>query len=114
MPIKVPAAERGYDKPERSAANREFGREFSDALRGTVAARKAERRESADPHGKIPTSAPINGVDPDTQAERAARAAVHEAEAPSMSDILRGIRRSATGGKTTNEILAEQTRGKRR
>ncbi len=62
---------------------------MSEALRGDLTTKRTPARERQEAAG-IPTSTPINGVDPEVQAERDERKAAREAEAPTMSDILRG------------------------
>jgi hypothetical protein len=62
---------------------------MTEALRGDLSTKRTPARERQEAAG-IPTSTPINGVDPEVQAERDARKAARDTEAPSMSDIIRG------------------------
>jgi hypothetical protein len=104
------------DRADADSRARERSKAMSEALRtahenGSPDTQRQRARQEA---AGIPTNARIIGVNPEVQAERDERAAAHQAEAPSMSDIIRGSRRNNPRGKTTNEILDEQTRGKRR
>lgn len=96
------------DRADADSRARERSQAMNQALRADLDARRERQRARQEAAG-IPTSTPINGVDPEVQAERDERKARASA---SMSDIIRGTRRRVDG--KTNEILAEQTRGRRR
>lgn len=97
------------DRADADSRARERSKAMSDALRTDLDNRKARQRARQEAAG-IPTSAPINGVDPEVQAERDERRAARDADAPSMSDILRGTYRRGNASRT----VEEQTRGHRR